>query len=1064
MRKTFHQPLSIVAIFLLLSQTFFGSMPVFAQTTSNTQPLLTVTMTENGQPYVEGNVATSPVTIQVQATSPDSAGVQIELSQDLGATWQQFDTITPLVLEDVGDHDVWFKVSDSLGQTVIEKRIIQITGLLSTQITSVTTPASTTIYVNQALPAGGDGKSWTTAYSDLQTALDEATVGNQIWIAKGTYKPTKPYNLTDPRTVSFQMKNDVAIYGGFEGLREETLAERDFKANETILSGDIGIVGNNADNAYHVFYHPQGLNLNATAILDGVTITGGNATIGGNFNGGGGMFNIGSSPTITNVTFFKNESITLGGGIFNTQSNPILTNVIFTENTANGNGGGGIYNGQYSNPILTNVVFNENYATGQSGQGNGGGMNNWLMSNPKLTNVTFYKNKAKNGGGMWNLDNNPIVSNVSFNGNMANVGGAIYNDFNGSPTLTNVTISGNITYGSNKEAIYNINSRSRIEIRNSVIVGNNGTAISGSPAKIEHSLLGDHEIGKLYDGAGIPSVDDYKIEDIFIHPDLANPTSANYRLKAGSPAIDKGVSTYPELAQIMKDLDGNDRIRGLSIDLGAYEFLGFKVSYDGNGSTAGQVPTDSQSYESGNNVTVAGNTDNLEKTGFTFTGWNTQADGSGTSYVENATFLMGTSNVTLYAQWTSNPTYTVSYDKNGAIGGQEPVDTNTYETGKSVAVAGNTGNLEKTGFTFTGWNTQADGSGTSYVENATFLMGSAKVTLYAKWEATYYVLSFESNGGSVVVSISVPYRTMATPPAVPTKAGYTFAGWYKDTALTKAWDFKKDTVTAPTKLYAKWVGNSYSGGYSPDPVRYTLTFESNGGSKVATRSIPHNDKSSEPPAPTKAGYTFAGWYKDAALTKAWDFKKDVLTEHATLYAKWTLNNSTSGITFNDISTNWAKDMIEDIAARGIITGYPDGSFRPNAPIKREHMAVMFARAFELTPKRDAVSFSDVPMSHPYYEAITRLQQAGVIDGSNGEFNPSESLTRAQLAKILVLTFGITSGGTRTFKDVSTTHWSYDYIAALADKGIALGNNGNFKPDEPVTRAQFVAFLYRAMNQ
>lgn len=996
MRKTFHQPLSIVAIFLLLSQTFFGSMPVFAKTISNIQPVLAITMTENGQPYVESNVATSPVTIQVQATSPDSAGVQIELSQDLGATWQPFHTITPLILEDVGNHDVWFKVSDSLGQIVIEKRLIQIAALLSTQVTSVTTPASATIYVNEALPAGGDGKSWTTAYPDLQTALDEATVGNQIWIAKGTYKPTKPSNPTNPRTVSFQMKNDVAIYGGFEGLREETLAERDFKANETILSGDIGTVGNNADNAYHVFYHPQGLNLNATAILDGVTITGGNATIGGNDNGGGGMFNVGSSPTITNVAFFKNESITTGGGIYNNQSsNPILTNVIFSENTANGNGGGGMYNGINSNPILTNVVFNENSAIGQSGAGNGGAMNNYVGSNPKLTNVTFNKNKAVYGAGMWNLESRPI--------------------------LTNVTISGNITNGSNKGAIHNYDSTSSPKIRNSVIVGNNGPAISGSPATIEHSLLGDHEKGKLYNGAGIPSVDDYKIEDIFIHPDLANPTSANYRLKAGSPAIDKGVSTYPELAQIMKDLDGNDRIRGSSIDLGAYEFLGFKVSYDGNGSTGGQVPTDSQSYELGNNVIVADNTGNLAKTGFTFIGWNTQADGSGTSYVANATFLMGTSNVTLYAQWTSNPTYTVSYDKNGAIGGQEPVDTNTYETGKSVAVAANTGNLEKTGFTFTGWNTQADGKGTSYAANTLLTMGSVNVT-----------------------------------------------------------------------LYAKWVGNSYSGGYSPNQVSYSLIFESNGGSKVATRSILHNDKSTEPEAPTKAGYTFAGWYKDSALTKAWDFTKDVLTEHTTLYAKWTLNSTASNgdntptpiepvptpvepgqpeipeeptpkITFNDISTNWAKDMIEDIAARGIITGYPDGSFRPNAPIKREHVAVMLARAFELTQKREATQFSDVPTSHPYYESITKLQQAGIIDGSNGAFNPSESLTRAQLAKILVLAFGLTPGGTSTFQDVPKTHWSYDYIAALADVGIALGDNGNFRPDEPVTRAQFVAFMYRALN-
>ncbi|WP_274310208.1 S-layer homology domain-containing protein [Solibacillus daqui] len=167
--------------------------------------------------------------------------------------------------------------------------------------------------------------------------------------------------------------------------------------------------------------------------------------------------------------------------------------------------------------------------------------------------------------------------------------------------------------------------------------------------------------------------------------------------------------------------------------------------------------------------------------------------------------------------------------------------------------------------------------------------------------------------------------------------------------------------------------------------------------------------------------------------------------------------------FNDISNNWAKVMIEDIAAHGIITGYPDGTFRPNAPIQRQHVALMFTRAFELTAKRDAASFSDVPTDHPYYEAITLLQQAGIIDGSDGAFNPDAPMTRAQMAKVIVLAFGLTPGGTSTFQDVSKTHWSYDYIAALESNGIALGDNGSFNPDEPVTRAQFVAFMYRALN-
>ena len=172
---------------------------------------------------------------------------------------------------------------------------------------------------------------------------------------------------------------------------------------------------------------------------------------------------------------------------------------------------------------------------------------------------------------------------------------------------------------------------------------------------------------------------------------------------------------------------------------------------------------------------------------------------------------------------------------------------------------------------------------------------------------------------------------------------------------------------------------------------------------------------------------------------------------------------TPTIIFNDISTNWAKDMIEEIAARGIITGYPDGTFRPNEPIQRQHVAIMLVRAFQLTANREEATFRDVPKNHSYYDAITLLQQAGIVDGSNGAFNPNANMTRAQIAKVLVLILGIKPGGTSTFQDVSATHWSHDYIAALEENGIVLGDNGNFRPDESMTRAQFVAIMHRALN-
>lgn len=432
--------------------------------------------------------------------------------------------------------------------------------------------------------------------------------------------------------------------------------------------------------------------------------------------------------------------------------------------------------------------------------------------------------------------------------------------------------------------------------------------------------------------------------------------------------------------------------------------------------------------------------------------------------------------------------YRVSYDGNGTTGGLVPIDSQIYETGDRVTVADNTRSLVRTGFTFNGWNTEADGSGTSYAANETFNISAANVTLYAIWDVNHYTLSFESNGGSIVANQNKSYNETATEPSAPTKPGYTFGGWYKEITLTNQWIFTKDLVTANTTLYAKWVGNSSSGsngggGYIPTPPQNsTVYFETNGGNVIVNLSVANESRLAELPTPTKEGFTFGGWYQDNALTHKWDYLTDRVTQTTKFYAKWIANTSpatgpgqepepTPGgpkpelpvVSFDDISGHWAKGMIEELASQGIITGYPDGSFHPNESIQRQHMALIFMRAFEFEPTHEVVSFSDISSSHPYYEAIASLQQAGIVDGLNGRFNPNEPVTRAQMAKIIALALKVEPSGTSTFQDVPLAHWSYAYIAALEELGIVQGDNGKFNPNEPVTRAEFVAMLYRALN-
>jgi uncharacterized repeat protein (TIGR02543 family) len=242
----------------------------------------------------------------------------------------------------------------------------------------------------------------------------------------------------------------------------------------------------------------------------------------------------------------------------------------------------------------------------------------------------------------------------------------------------------------------------------------------------------------------------------------------------------------------------------------------YNVTYNGNGATGGVPPTDSTSYTQGQVVTVLGNVGNLVKTNFTFTGWNTASDGSGTNYVQGQQFKIGASSVILYAKWTANPTYTVTYIGNGSNGGNVPIDTTNYEQGATVMVQGNPGNLVRTGYSFTGWNTAANGSGTTYTQGSTLLMGTANVSLYAMWtQVPTYTVTYYGNGntGGTVPVDSTNYVQGQTVTVLGNtgnlvNTGYSFTGWNtaadgSGTTYTQGSTFLMGT--ANVSLYAMWM-------------------------------------------------------------------------------------------------------------------------------------------------------------------------------------------------------------------------------------------------------------------
>ncbi|MEZ4930869.1 MAG: hypothetical protein R2788_01900 [Saprospiraceae bacterium] len=213
-------------------------------------------------------------------------------------------------------------------------------------------------YVKPTASGTGDGSSWANASDDLQAMINAANSGDEVWVAAGTYKPTTG---TD-RSISFSMKNNLGIYGGFVG-GETMRSQRDWAANVTTLSGDIDGDNTLANNSYHVISNVNN-GLDNSAVLDGFTITGGNADT-QTIYVGAGMNNISSSPTVTNCLFTDNSAY-YGGGMHNQSSSPKVTDCLFSGNSAGV--GGGVYN-YYSSPTLTNCSFSGNSAA------KGGGIN-----------------------------------------------------------------------------------------------------------------------------------------------------------------------------------------------------------------------------------------------------------------------------------------------------------------------------------------------------------------------------------------------------------------------------------------------------------------------------------------------------------------------------------------------------------------------------------------------------------------------------------------------------------------------------------------------------------------
>ncbi|TWT40385.1 hypothetical protein RAS1_40940 [Phycisphaerae bacterium RAS1] len=482
-------------------------------------------------------------------------------------------------------------------------------------------PFAGVLYVKQSNPTSGDGTSWASAFKELRDALPIAqsiVAGGrgpvQVWVAAGTYMPYGVVSDPDDpgRAVSFQLNNDLALYGGFIGS-ETQLSQRNPTTNITVLSGDlnnddIGAL-NLADNSLHVLI---GSGTGPSTVVDGLTIEAGNADRPtepepGGGRQGGGMLIVNGSPTVTNCAFSENVALHGGAVFISEASNPTFSGCRLVDNRATRLTGfaeepyGGAVSMHQSSPRFHNCYFSDNRVLGDTTYGGGavlveagrpvfsgctfesndadalaargGAMHVTVATATDLVNCRFVSNHVDGAGGALFLDIDATLNAVNclWVANVSRSGGGIYFR-NAGGTLTNCCWFANTENGADGVGGGGVYlQQSSPSLRNCLLFANTSVDFVGELAQL-HPYISSPDITycSVEGWTGSSDNGNNGNDPLFMDPDgdddVIGTIDDDLRPGSASPAIDSADSLALPLDSYDSDLDGNTTER-LPLDL-----------------------------------------------------------------------------------------------------------------------------------------------------------------------------------------------------------------------------------------------------------------------------------------------------------------------------------------------------------------------------------------------------------------------------------------------------------------------------------------------------------------